>query len=114
MLFLSVAFMSLSVLTQPVAADEKDTEHIIFTEPIMVAGTMLKAGTYKLSWEGPGPEVQVTFSKNSKTLVTTAATLVLEAGQYDGAVKVRTVAGDSKILEAISWKKKSLVFQPQS
>ena len=114
MLFLSVAFMSLSVLTQPVAANEKDSEHIIFTEPIMVAGTMLKAGTYKLTWEGPGPEVQVTFSKDSKTLVTTSATLVLESGQYDGAVKVRTSADNSKILEGISWKKKTLVFEPQS
>jgi hypothetical protein len=61
-LFLAVALTSV-VLTQPAAAIEKDSEHVTISEPIMVAGTVLKPAAYKIAWEGSGPEVQVRFIK---------------------------------------------------
>lgn len=110
-LILSVALTSV-VLTQPAGAIGKDSEHVTITEPIMVAGTMLKPATYKVVWEGSGPEVQVRFMKDSKTIVTTSARIVPEISPYDGAVKLKVIGDNSKVLEAITWKKKSLVFEP--
>lgn len=112
-LFFSMAVTSL-VVTQPAAANDKDSANITFTEPITVGGTVLKAGTYRVVWEGSGPEVQVKFMKDSKTLTTTSARIVTQANPYDGAVELKTQGDNSKVLEAISWKKKSLVFVPSS
>jgi hypothetical protein len=109
----SVVLTSAILLTQLAAANREDTEHITFSEAVMVAGTKLEPDTYKLAWEGTGPEVKVTFMKGSKTVATASATLVMAESQYDGAIETKTL-GDSKVLEKITWKKKALVFQPSS
>ncbi|HTF36833.1 MAG TPA: hypothetical protein VK651_00885 [Blastocatellia bacterium] len=115
LLCLSVLLTSSLVLTQRVAAKDKESEHITFSEPVMVAGTLLKAETYKVVWdESGGPQVQVSFMKGSHTVVTASARLVLESNAYDGAAVLRTLSDNSKVLEKISWKKKSLVFEPSS
>lgn len=112
-LCLALILTSSVVLTQQVAAKDTDTEYITFSEPTLVGGTKLEANTYKLAWEGNGPQVQVSFIKGSKTVVTAPATLVLEKSKYDGAVSLKTM-GDSKVLEKITWKKKALVFEQPS
>jgi len=113
LLCLSVLTTSV-VLTHRAAASAADSEHITFTEPVMVAGTLLEAETYKLVWEGAGPQVQVSFMKGSKTVATASATLVLAESNYDGAVETKVLGDNSKVLERITWKKKSLVFGPSS
>jgi hypothetical protein len=111
---LAVALTTSAVLTQRAVAKERDSEHITFAEPIMVGGTLLKSDTYKLVWDGSGPQVQVSFLRGSKTVVTASATLMLERNANDGAVEVKTMDDNSKVLERITWKKKSLVFSPSS
>lgn len=106
LLFIAVAFTS----SMAIARDTKDSEHITLSDPVMVAGTLLKAGDYRVSWDGTGPVVQVTFKRGDKVLVTTPATLVNETGPYDGAVQMKTVGADAKVLQGIQWKKKALVF----
>lgn len=105
-LFIAVAMMSSMAL----AKDTKDSEHITLSDPVMVAGTQLKAGYYHVIWEGMGPVVQVTFKQGDKVLVTTPARLVNESTPYDGAIQMKDGATDVKILEGIQWKKKSLIF----
>ncbi len=114
LLCLSVLLTSSLVLTQRVAAKDKESEHITFSEPIMVAGTLLKADIYRVVWEGSGPQVQVSFMKGSKTVATAPATLVLEPSTYDGAVQIKTLGDNARVLERIAWKKKSLIFMPSS
>src|ERR1700730_14493907 len=42
---------------------------------VQVGGTQLKPGNYKLTWQGAGPDIQVTFLRDGKTVTTVPATL---------------------------------------
>lgn len=106
MLFVAVA-MTTSVA---IAKDSKDSEHITLVDSVMLAGTQLKAGDYRVSWEGTGPVVQVTFKRGDKVIVTAPARLVNEGSPYDGAIQMKTMDTNVRVLEGIQWKKKSLVF----
>src|SRR6185436_17065495 len=115
MLFISVVLTTLAIGSRTVAANNKETEHVTFSEPIMVGGTLLKPGMYQLVWEeGSGPQVQVSFEKGFKTIVTAPADLVIEDSKYHEAVQLRTLSDSSKVLERITWKKKALIFAPSS
>lgn len=105
LLFIAVAFTS----SMAIARDSKDSEYITLSDPVTVAGTLLKAGDYRVSWDGTGPTVQVTFKRGDKVLVTTPATLVNETSPYDGAIQMKTDA-NVMILQGIQWKQKALVF----
>ena len=89
---------------------DKDSEHVTFTDPVMVAGTELKPGEYHVTWEGTGPVVQVTFKRGGKVLVTTSARLVSESSIYDGALQMNTMDNKVNVLTGIRWKKKALLF----
>lgn len=106
LLFLAVAVTS----SMAMAKDSKDSEHITISDPVTVAGTLLKPGDYRVTWEGTGPVVQVTFKHGDKVLVTAPARLVTESSPYDGAIQMKTGDADVKILQGIQWKKRSLVF----
>ena len=95
---------------RPAAARDRNWEHVTLTDPTMVAGTILEPGTYKLVWEGPGPQVQVAFEKGLQTVLTTTAQLIPEGGPFDGAVVVRTREDNTRILQRITWNRKSLIF----
>lgn len=90
--------------------DNKESEHVTFTDPVMVAGTELKPGEYHVTWEGTGPVVQVTFKRGGKVLVTTSARLVNENSPYDGALQMNTMDNKVNVLTGIQWKKKTLMF----
>lgn len=103
--------MAVAIMTSLAnAKGSKDSEHVTLTDPVTVGGTQLKAGDYRVTWEGTGPVVQVTFTRNGKATVTTPARLVNEESPYDGALQMKTMSGDVKVLEGIQWKKKALVF----
>lgn len=110
----SILLASSVVLPLRATARERDSEHITISEPVMVAGTLLKPDTYRVVWEGEGPQVQVSFMKGSKTMVTTTANLVLEESMYDGAFEVKMISDNSKVLTKIKWKKQALIFEPSS
>lgn len=110
LLFIAVAITS----SMAIAKDSKDSEHITLSDSVMVAGTQLKAGDYRVTWEGTGPVVQVTFKHGDKVLVTAPARLVNESSPYDGAIQMKTVGTDARVLEGIQWKKKALVFDQTS
>jgi hypothetical protein len=114
LLCFSVVLTSSNFLTQLAAANPADTERVTFTYPIMVAGSKLEPDTYRLVWEGAGPQVQVSFIKGSKTVATASATLVVGESHYDGAIEMKKLDDNTQVLEKITWKKKALVFQPSS
>jgi hypothetical protein len=92
------------------AAPKRNSATVRFTEPVTVASTQLKPGTYRLTWEGVGPDVQVSFLKGKKTVATVPATLVDEASPYSGAVDTKMTSDNSRVLEEIQWKKMALRF----
>lgn len=104
----------LLTLSMPAGAKEKESEHITISDPVMVAGTELKAGDYHVFWEGAGPTVQVMFKRGDKAVVTTSATLVNEPSIYDGAVQMKSMVNNTRVLQRIAWKKKALVFDQSS
>jgi hypothetical protein len=57
-------------------------------DPLSVAGKQLKSGDYTVSWEGAGPDVQLSIMQGSKVIATTAAHIVNmdHAADHDSAV----------------------------
>ena len=107
--------LTLSLASLALAKGPKDSEHITITDQgVMVSGTELKPGDYHITWEGTGSVVQVTFKRGDKVVVTTAARLVNESSPYDGALQLKSMDNNTKVLEGIQWKKKSLVFDQSS
>jgi hypothetical protein len=77
-------------------------------------GKSLPAGDYKVSWDGQGPEVQVTISQGKNTIVTAPARLVeRETKAARNAVVMRTNGGGTgSIVELqLAGKQSVLVFQ---
>src|SRR5262245_49496676 len=92
------------------AAAKRNSATVRFTEPVTVASTQLQPGRYRLTWDGAGPDVQVSFLKGKKTVATVPATLVGEASPYSGAIETKMSSDNSKVVEEIQWKKMALRF----
>jgi len=108
--FFSVVVISSIIIGRAAVAGDRNSEHVTFGVPTMVAGTLLEAGTYDVIWEGPGPHVQVTFEKGLKTVLTTTAEFTQEASPYEGAISTRAREDNTRVLQKIRWKNKALVF----
>jgi hypothetical protein len=91
-------------------AATKSQENLSLGTPTKVGNSQLQPGDYKVVWEGNGPDVQVSFVQDKKTVATATAKLVHQPTVYDGAVETTDVANNSQILTSIEWKKQSLVF----
>lgn len=112
--FFSVMVISSIIVTRQAWAGDRNSEHVTFSVPTMVTGTLLEPATYNVIWEGPGPHVQVTFEKGLKTVLTTGAEFIPEASSYDGAIVTRTREDNTQFLQKIRWKNKALVFSSWS
>jgi hypothetical protein len=58
-----------------VFARNKNQKSVDIPDTVQVGGTQLKPGNYKMEWQGTGPDIQVTFLRDGKTVVTVPATL---------------------------------------
>jgi hypothetical protein len=56
-----------------VAAPNKTVINLV--EPTIVGSVILQPGEYRIEWNGPGPDVQVSFSQGNKTIAAIPATL---------------------------------------
>jgi hypothetical protein len=72
-----LALLSTLALLSPLSAFARDkNQHSVnIPNPVKVGSTQLKPGDYKVEWQGAGPEVQVRFLQNGKTVATAPATL---------------------------------------
>jgi hypothetical protein len=104
-------FSILAVLS-PVGVFARDNNQHSVDIPttVQVGGTQLKPGNYKVNWQGAGPDIQVTFLRNGKTVATVPATL-----KNDGQVTQDEIVTDSatKTLTEIDFHrdKEALLFQ---
>ena len=82
-------------------------------DPVMIGGTHLEPGAYKVEWQGVGPAVQVSFVHEGKTVATAPAKLQTNDSQItqDDVVLDRTNAKAMKLKEIdFVHQKEALVF----
>ncbi|MFZ0301038.1 MAG: hypothetical protein WAM13_22005 [Candidatus Sulfotelmatobacter sp.] len=108
-----VAFLSILAVLIPLSAfaREKNQHSIDIPNAVQVGGKQLEAGSYKVEWQGAGPEVQVTFLRNGKPVATVPGTLKTNDSQIT-ADAIQTDSAKNTINE-IDFRrdKEALVFQ---
>jgi hypothetical protein len=108
-LLFSAILVSTVVLTLTVLADSK---RVNLTESITVEKVVLKAGAYNVVWTGDGPDVDVSFVNDGKTMVTAKAKLVFEKTRYGhDAIETTTMPDKSKVLTKLVFSDRALIFE---
>lgn len=71
------ALLSTLALLSPVGAlaRDKNQHSVVIPDSVQVGSVQLEPGNYKVEWQGAGPEVQVNFVRNGKTVATIPGTL---------------------------------------
>jgi hypothetical protein len=91
-----------------------DKTTINIEDKISVGGKTLNPGTYKVQWDGTGPNVQVTVLHGKDTVATFAAQVKEEASQHSGSAYGTSAEADgSKSLTAIYVGGKRTVLEVQ-
>jgi hypothetical protein len=108
-----VAFLSILAVLAPLSAFARDkNQHSVdIPQAVQVGGKQLEPGTYKVQWQGAGPEVQVTFLSHGKTVATVPGTLKTNDNQVtEDAIQTDST---SQTLNEIDFgrDKQALVFQ---
>lgn len=105
----ALVIMMLSVAV----ASPANKRTIKLTEPMIVGSVTLQRGEYTAQWNGTGPDVQVSFSREKETIVTVPATLKAEQNPHDLAVVLRHIeeSGVHSLVE-IRTKTSTLRFVP--
>lgn len=91
----------LSLIAAPAFGSPKAST-IVIPEKVMAGTTAVPAGTYKMTFTGTGPSVQVTLTKDKKTIATFAAKQVngknnagVETYSHNGVVSLETINLDN-------------------
>ena len=96
-------------------ARDKNQHSVDIPDPVRVGDTQLKPGSYLVEWQGAGPEIQVNFVRDGKTVATAPGTLKTnDAHVVQDDVVINTTGANTKTLEEIDFahNKESLVFEP--
>jgi hypothetical protein len=74
---LLATIVSTLALLSPVGAlaRDKNQHSVQIPESLQVGSAQLQPGNYKVEWQGTGPEVQVNFMRDGKTVATVPGTL---------------------------------------
>ena len=110
------ALLSMIALLSTVSALARDKNHhlVEISDSVQVGGTQLTPGNYKLEWQGTGPEVQVSFVRDGKTIATAPGTLKTNDPHVtQDDIVTDTTSANTKTLTEIdfSHNKESLVFE---
>jgi len=102
-------FAMLSLLS--VFARNKNQQSVNIPDTVQVGSTQLKPGNYKMEWQGTGPDIQVTFLHDGKTVVTVPATLKTNDDQVTQDDIV--TSSENKTLQEIDFRrgKEAVVLQ---
>ena len=65
------------------AASPTSRASLELQDPMMVAGTQLQSGKYRVEWTGSGEQVEVKIYRGSKEVVSTHAQLLKDDTAYD-------------------------------
>jgi hypothetical protein len=108
-----VALLSTLAVLSPLSvfARDKNQHSVDIPATVQVGGTELKPGNYKVTWEGAGPDIQVTFLRDGKTVATVPATLKTNDNQVTQDEIVTNT--ENQTLSEIDFRrdKEAVVFQ---
>jgi hypothetical protein len=112
---ISTALFSVLVLLLPASAlaAENTSRSVNIPTQVVVHGQHLRAGHYKVEWQGTGPRVEVNFMRNGKTIATVPATLHTNDNQAkQDDIETRQSASNQNVLQEIDFghQKESLTF----
>ena len=102
-----IAFML--VVAASVSAADKNSGNVTISESVRLGGSQLAPGDYKVSWEGSGPNVQVTLTRG-KSSITAPATITDQSSPYGRTAVIVRQDNGSKVLNSIQLSKHLLVF----
>ena len=104
---LAIVTLSLSL---GLYAKDKNEGKFNLADSVQIGSTQLKAGSYKATWDGSGPDVQVKIFQGKNVIATVPAKLVDDSFASDSV----TVADPSRSVQEIHFGglHKSLVFAP--
>jgi hypothetical protein len=107
----SLFVVAIALLTPSLAfGGTKNAANFELDQSVTVSGTQLAPGQYKLTWEGNGPDVTVSFAEGKKTIATAHAKLVSSRNNED-AIDTSTAADNKTVLNAIDLKNITLQFE---
>ncbi len=95
-------------------ARDKNQHNVNISDAVQVAGTHLQPGSYKVEWQGTGPNVQVNFVQNGKTVATVPGTLKTNDEQVtQDQIVTNLSSAPNKTLNEIDFRrdKEALIFQ---
>ena len=84
-------------------------KEITLSQTTRIGTAELKPGTYRVAWNGNGPDVAVAFFKDRKVVITTNAKLGHARNERD-SIHFHETNSDSAILEELDFKNIQLVF----
>jgi hypothetical protein len=92
-------------------------KNVDVTDQVVLAGTTLAPGQYKVEWQGSGPNVKVNFLKSGKTVLTAPARVeqLKTKAPYDAVVENIRNNG-TKTIREIEWnnQREALMFGTQA
>ena len=88
----------------------KNSAKFTLEQPVTVAGTQLAPGEYKLTWDGSGPDVTVSFAEGKKVVATASAQLV-NKGNVPEAIETKNSGDNTTLLKAIDLNKVTIEFE---
>ena len=95
-------------------ARDKNQHSVEIPDSVQVGSTQLEPGHYKVEWQGTGPEIQVNFVRDGRTVATAPGTLKTnDAHVIQDDVVTDTTSANTKTLKEIDFSrnKESLVFE---
>src|SRR5271169_6855747 len=108
------ALLSMLALLFPLGAlaRNKNQHSVEIPDSVQVGGAQLKPGNYKVEWQGTGPEVQVNFVRDGKTVATVPGTLNANDKRVVQDAIVTDTASNTNTLKEIDFgrDKESVIF----
>ena len=95
-------------------ARDKNQHTVDFPNAVRVGGKQLESGNYKVEWQGTGPEIQVNFVRDGKTVATVPGTLKTnDAKVTQDDIMTDTANASIQTLTEIDFSrnKESLIFE---
>lgn len=110
------ALVSMLALLSTVSAFARDkNQHSVeISDSVQVGNTQLTPGNYKIEWQGTGPEIQVNFIRDGKTVATVPGTLKTNDAQVvQDEIVTEGTSANTKTLKEIdfSHNKEAVVFE---
>jgi hypothetical protein len=110
------ALVSMLALLSTVSAFARDkNQHSVeISDSVQVGNAQLTPGNYKVEWQGTGPEIQVNFIRDGKTVATVPGTLKTNDAQVvQDEIVTEDTSANTKTLKEIdfSHNKEAVVFE---